>query len=49
MRSVEQNKKDMMKEKKNHNSDRVRMVVVCEFYMGNFISPESRIRSTEDP
>ena len=29
--------------------DRVRVVVVCEFCMGNFVSPGSRVRSTEDP
>ena len=25
------------------------MVVVCEFHMGNFVSPGSGIRSTKDP
>ena len=29
--------------------DRVGAVVVCEFHMGNFVSPGGRIRSTKDP
>ena len=25
------------------------VVVVCEFHMGNFVSPGGRVRSTKDP
>ena len=29
--------------------DKVEVVVVCEFHMGNFVSPGGRVRSTKDP
>ena len=29
--------------------DRVEVVVVCKFHMGNFVSSGSRVRSTKDP